>query len=1646
MLPLYANVDYGLDRPVTLDEVKPGFLDHMGAVWDASLALNPSIAMRNLYRVSDFTDNGQASDADLFEFAREYLEAEKAAAMPLPDQDARIRDAGLEEHLKARKGYTQEALEYIIEAKKNEIFNARMSDGQPWWHLIPSLGVGLFAGMMDPVNLASAFMPVPGMKEAQVAKLLGNATRAARVAGKSGALRRAGIYAAHGAASGLLGAAVVEPLVYAGQQAVQANYDIYSSIMNVGGGAALGALLRSGTGFLGEWRRRAGHRPQAWEYVPRTAESAAMMEAHEEKIFNVLREHIERLTDEERAKSDIAALNEEGLRTRAKAWAISFDSHARNYAWMTQTPVKDFYDRATVDYRTGEVVDLARGGGLYQFAGEKGMARADAADGGARLANLEVAKKMERASYGAATIKMATGWERGADGKWRYEIPDGKIRENLTLTKEMHGSELRYSAKLGNLLDSPETFSAYPELKDLTVYFLDEIDERFGGYFDVNNKEIVLRKEYLTDNEENPDMLRQQKRYEKIWNSPEYKEFLEKIKKADDAEEDELEDALRAELKNDKIGRELEELDKNFFSGEIQNVELAPFVSEALFHEIQHYIQHKEGFVSGGHPDSFTTVMGGLKQDKLAKGNETYDELMALPEEQRYNYYLRVAGETEARNVQARKNMRPYERRMSLAEETEDVARNRQIVVNDEGVAAMAHEEKPRVAKVVEVDPSLLVHEDGRPVDLFSRSDMMAWLKKNLQGKIIIIANDGTIQKFIGKGLDASLKRRGLEHSQAYANLDTILENSLFDTFEYVDARHEGKVSGQNIYYSAIKIGDKYFSIRIKVDIPLKKGWKAYKDHKITEIEIAPSLYLNSAKNASLQQNENAITGISLEILKGDVKPSRIENNTLLQSSRPNALAGNQTTIKGQNISDAAHYEVWELSDIIASHDPLNGFVRRKDYPASAQERPYHSDRGEQDKVRANSRVYDPEFVLNTDPTAQNGPPVITDKGIVLGGNSRAMTLSLVYGERPEAAKAYRAKLQERAEAFGIEPDAISSMKEPVLVRVLDDAIAEADFPRKSREYNQTTTQTLQANAEAISRGKFVTDASLGLIDEGLGNFESLSDFLKSAASRRLVDSLLKDGAILQTEYSSMTIPQGILNERGRDLVTGILRGMAVPDYDVVSMLPGSIGQKLDRIASAVVRTRALNAEWDISATLTDALRLLNNAHMNGDLVAKRLGQKRLMPGDEIKPAIQILALAMEREDSAELFARFELYANEAKYHSAPQNMLMGPTTQASAGDVFRKAFMKDIASVGKKPLGSFIADGPPLHQAIAWAKKNGGKNPTVKSALEKAQKRLEKAKTPEEKAILEIVRQELGGLDGKIGVWKPAFDDILKVDDAYALELSSHDQPLELARRKVEEPASPEAPQEPVAPPRASVNIKETGSALITLFRSADLSSIPHELSHVMRMHLEQAANMPGVDPAMKEYWQSICDFVGAKVGEKWSREMEEKFARAAERFLFEGVAPNARLEKPFEIMKEDLGRIYADADAAGLFISPEMRDVFNSIYSISVDAADAQFREAYASLRNMEWERDFAPSPEADANWRKNFDEANAAELEQTLRQERQMLDDGLARLESEAPPEFQELLQAARKELADLDRDADIALASAKLFPDYVKCLLS
>lgn len=92
-------------------------------------------------------------------------------------------------------------------------------------------------------------------------------------------------------------------------------------------------------------------------------------------------------------------------------------------------------------------------GTLGMFAGLK----SSTADLGAH----EAAQAMETAGKSPEEILKATGWFKGSDGGWRYEISDAGAKLKAPIGDIPEGSK---EHTLGNMYEHPELFKAYPEL------------------------------------------------------------------------------------------------------------------------------------------------------------------------------------------------------------------------------------------------------------------------------------------------------------------------------------------------------------------------------------------------------------------------------------------------------------------------------------------------------------------------------------------------------------------------------------------------------------------------------------------------------------------------------------------------------------------------------------------------------------------------------------------------------------------------------------------------------------------------------------------------------------------------------------------------------------------------------------------------------------------------------------------------------------------------------------------------------------------------------------------------------------------------------------------------------------------------------
>ena len=252
---------------------------------------------------------------------------------------------------------------------------------------------------------------------------------------------------------------------------------------------------------------------------------------------------------------------------------------------------------------------------LYQVIGKQGAAALDAAyDETVRMDNQRIAEEMEKAGKDAKTILMATGWQKGADGEWKYEIPDLKIKENPVYKTDEGDYKL---AKLSDVIDAEKLFKAYPQLKDTVLQIQNLPAGLQGNYTDQDemfpNGIITISNSNLR--KENPEFT---KLYEEFKNTnPDWKEYERKETQYDN-EEISASDFLEWE-KNSWRNTEGYKYYNDLLMGRIVPRMIDGLTGETtIIHEVQHAIQHIEGFATGGSPETLATKNYNSLVDDLA--------------------------------------------------------------------------------------------------------------------------------------------------------------------------------------------------------------------------------------------------------------------------------------------------------------------------------------------------------------------------------------------------------------------------------------------------------------------------------------------------------------------------------------------------------------------------------------------------------------------------------------------------------------------------------------------------------------------------------------------------------------------------------------------------------------------------------------------------------------------------------------------------------------------------------------------------------------------------------------------------------------------------------------------------------------------
>ena len=349
-----------------------------------------------------------------------------------------------------------------------------------------------------------------------------------------------------------------------------------------------------------------------------------------------------------------------------------------DFAYKNTKNNKKLFDAVTYD-DNGNVIPLSKrfdeadSDIRFSLAGLSGAANSDKAEGViTRLQNFNIALKMVKDGKDAKAIKMATGWEKGADGKWRYEIADANITEydipdNIFYNGNIAWNRWGWSNPIGTLydiLDAPGLFKFYPELKDIKVSLINS-NKYNGGYVD-NYKRLLINKDLCKM--KNGKLIVNESAKKTIVHEVQHViQDIEGFAKGGNADMFVDNDIRFAEF-DKKVKEQFGKADAETLAGIIYN-------------KTPEYVDFKKKLIDIGWNDFFKALR---ETRKYTTDNEFMNWYHKFVEQAKlgsaWEQYHRLGGEVEARNVQKRMGMSAEERRNSLAAETEDVPRSEQDI------------------------------------------------------------------------------------------------------------------------------------------------------------------------------------------------------------------------------------------------------------------------------------------------------------------------------------------------------------------------------------------------------------------------------------------------------------------------------------------------------------------------------------------------------------------------------------------------------------------------------------------------------------------------------------------------------------------------------------------------------------------------------------------------------------------------------------------------------------------------------------------------------------------------------------------------------------------------------------------------------
>lgn len=137
-----------------------------------------------------------------------------------------------------------------------------------------------------------------------------------------------------------------------------------------------------------------------------------------------------------------------------------------------------------------------------------------------------------------------------------------------------------------------------------------------------------------------------------------------------------------------------------------------------------------------------------------------------------------------------------------------------------------------------------------------------------------------------------------------------------------------------------------------------------------------------------------------------------------------------------------------------------------------------------------------------------------------------------------------------------------------------------------------------------------------------------------------------------------------------------------------------------------------------------------------------------------------------------------------------------------------------------------------------------------------------------------------------------------------------------------------------------------------IDLLKAADESTFTHEAGHLYLELLSDLAKEDGARPQLQTDFETILEELGVKDFKEVGVEQHEQFANSFMKYIEEGKAPSSRLQTAFRNFKKWFIGIIKSADASGIELSEDLRQVFDRILATDTEIAKALEDQGFQPL----------------------------------------------------------------------------------------------